>query len=226
MQGDITISAIIPALNEEQHIERAIRSVQSAFEIVVVDGGSTDATKSIAERNQVRVLSSEQGRGHQLRTGGRQAQGDVLLFLHADSWLAASGLDQLREHASSCNAGPIFGCFRQCIDDSRFRFRVLEFGNAFRSTKLRMPYGDQAVFVDRQHYEKMGGFDEIPLMEDVLFARRMRKICCPTILPGPIHLSARRWQAKGVVRQTLRNWLILSAYSCGVSPTRLAAWYR
>lgn len=226
MPGDTTISVIIPTWNEEQQIARAILSAQAANEVLVVDGGSTDATTSIAESNGAIVIEAEQGRGTQLADGARHSTGNVLVFLHADSWLGENAIDQLRELSSHRNAENIFGCFRQQIDDARSRFRLLEAGNAFRARTLRTPYGDQAIFASRTLYNQAEGFADVPLMEDVMFAQRMRKLCVPTLLPGPVHLSARRWRSKGVIAQTIHNWLIFTAFQCGVSPQRLAAWYR
>ena len=210
----------------KENIERAIQSVGEADEIVVVDGGSRDATISTARACGCRVIPSERGRGNQLRSGTAASSGDLLLFLHADNWLGEGAVGQLIEHAQQQSGRPIFGCFRQNIDDTRFRFRIVESGNALRAGRLWMPYGDQAMFVDRRSYERVGGFAEVPLMEDVMLSRRLRKIHPPTLLPGPVHLSARRWQSQGVIRQTVRNWLIFAAFSLGVSPMRLASWYR
>lgn len=226
MPGKTAISVIIPTWNEEQHIARAISSSQAADEIVVVDGGSSDTTISIAKSSGAVVVHAEQGRGTQLAEGAHRSSGEVLVFLHADSWLGETAIEQLRQLLNQRNADRIFGCFRQQIDDSRYRFRLLEAGNAFRARVLRTPYGDQGIFVSRTLYDRAEGFANVPLMEDVMFAQRMRKLCTPTLLPGPVHLSARRWQSKGVIAQTIHNWMIYSAFQCGVSPQRLAAWYR
>jgi len=217
------ISVIIPTLNEERNIERCVRSVANVGELIVADGGSEDGTTRIACDLNCRVVHSCKGRGGQLRRGADVASGEILLFLHADSWLAAGALAQLRELAPG--SGRIFGAFSQVIEDPRFRFRLLERGNVVRASWLRMPYGDQAMFVDRQSYEEVGGFPSVPLMEDVIIVNKLRRLCQPTLLPGPVHLSARRWQRRGVLRQTAWNWFILGAFRCGVSPVRLAKWY-
>jgi len=225
------ISVIIPTRNEQPNVGRAIGSVSFADEVVVSDGGSEDDTVSIAQELGACVLSSRPGRGYQLRTGAAKATGDVLLFLHADSWLGeecGSQLKSLLQVAPNENASsPHFGCFRQRIDDPRYRFRLLEAGNAFRARKLGVPYGDQAVFVDRASYERVGGFPEVPLMEDVMLSKRLRKLVgWPKLLDGPVHVNPRRWQRDGVISRTLRNWSIVSAFAIGVSPERLAKWYR
>lgn len=224
----MSISVIIPSLNEEQHIERAIRSAQRfANQVIVVDANSRDNTQHITRETGAELLICEQGRGQQLRHGAMQASGQVLLFLHADSWLDDGAGSEIRALLDPEKADePIFGCFRQRIDDPRRRFRILEAGNAFRARQFGMPYGDQAVFLDRRSYDRVGGFANVPLMEDVILSQRLRRIKRPTVLNGPVHLSARRWQADGVLRRTLINWSIYSAFRLGISPQRLAHWYR
>ena len=225
MPIDTRISVIIPSHNEEAHIERSIRSVADADEVIVADGESVDATAKIAEEQGCKVIRTAKGRGVQLRAGAGQATCDVLLFLHADSWLHSNAIGQLREHISRSRSARCYGGFLQSIDDPRFRFRCLEKGNAVRARWFRLPYGDQAIWVDRQTYDEVDGFAPVPLMEDVIFARRAGRLCRPTLLSGPVHLSARRWQENGVIHQTIRNWLILGTFACGVAPSRLAKWY-
>jgi len=229
MPVDCKISVIIPTLNEEKLVERAIHSAVNADEVIVVDGGSRDQSVNIARQTRANVIESKQGRGVQLRAGAEVATGDVLLILHADSWLDEAAIRQLREEYQTANARgahAFHGCFRQRIDDPRFRYRIIEQGNALRATLLRTPYGDQAQFVDRNTYDAIGGIDDVPLMEDVLFSRKLRRVGRPALLDGPVHLSARRWDRSGVIRQTLKNWSILSAFCLGVSPIKLARWYR
>lgn len=223
MRSKSSISVIMPTLNEEGNLRRCAESVRKAEERIVVDGGSSDQTVELARALGCRVLSSEPGRGAQLRLGAEAATGDILLFLHADCWLGAQALQQLREQARG--SARLFGAFGQSINDRRHRFRWLEFGNARRALWFRLPYGDQAVFVDRRTYDDVGGFEEVPLMEDVLLARKLRRRASFVLLPGPVHVSARHWSRRGVLRQTLSNWFILSAFRAGVSIDRLARWY-
>lgn len=223
------ISVVIPTLNEESNLERAIRSVSFADEVVVADGHSTDRTQSLARNLGATVVTAKRGRGNQLRAGAAEASGDILLFLHADGWLGKDSGQELRSHIATrmrTEQAQVFGCFRQAIDDQGLRFRLIEIGNAFRARWLGTPYGDQAIFVDRQSYIRAGGFDEVPLMEDVMLCRRLLRESRPTLLQGPVHVSARRWQKDGVLRRTLRNWTVLAGFACGVSPTRLAKWYQ
>jgi rSAM/selenodomain-associated transferase 2 len=217
------ISVIIPALNESSNIERAIESVQFANEVVVADGGSTDGTVEIAANLGAKIVESQPGRGRQLKAGAERAHGDLLLFLHADNWLGAGVEQQLLSYA--VGRSQLFGCFRQRIEADGFLFRMLEAGNAFRAHTQGLPYGDQAVFVDRTSYERVGGYADVPLMEDVILCRALRWQGRPGLLDGPVHLNARRWKADGVLRRTIRNWLILFAFRLGVSPERLVNWY-
>ena len=230
------ISVIIPTLNEQEGVGRAIASVSFADEVVIADGGSTDETVAVAQKLGARIISARPGRGYQLRAGAAEATGDVLLLLHADNWMGEDCGSQLVSYLTSLETNEsnesnesrkLFGCFRQEIDDPRYRFRLLEGGNAFRARTFGVPYGDQAIFVDRASYERAGGIPDVPLMEDVLLSRRLRKIVGkPELLEGPVHVSPRRWQHDGVIRRTLRNWSIVSAFAIGVSPERLAKWYR
>ncbi len=220
----VRVSVIIPALNEAANIAAAIDGAwrAGAREVIVVDGGSGDGTLEIAAGQSCLALSSARGRAVQQNVGARQASGDVLLFLHADTWLAAGGVGQIVEAVREAHV--IAGAFRQCITAAGVLYRLLERGNALRARWGR-PYGDQGIFVRRDVFERVGGFPEVRLLEDVLLSRQLRRVGRLVLLPGPLHVSARRWQRHGVVRQTLRNWRILAAARLGVSPDRLAGLY-
>lgn len=225
------LSVVIPALNEAENVGRCIASALrlkegwgGPVEVIVVDGGSDDATVSVAEAAGAQILSSAPGRGSQLRIGVEATDGEVVLMLHADTTLDTAAGSQL----SDALADPQTGCgaFRQRIDGTGTRYRLLEWGNALRARRFGMPYGDQAIFVRRALLETVGGVPDVPLMEDVALMQRLRRKAWPVLLPGPLHVSARRWRKHGVVGQTVRNWFIVAAYTCGVSPTRLTRWYR
>ena len=192
-------------------------------EVIVADGGSSDRTCELAKTLKCTVLSTDRGRAIQQNAGAKNATGDVLLFLHADNWLSDVACDQIRKTLTEQAA--ICGAFRQQIQSPRMVFRWLERGNAWRADWLGRPYGDQGIFVRRDAFFTVGGFPAVPLLEDLLLMKRLRKISRPRLLPGPIYVSPRRWRKHGVVRQTLRNWSILLAHSLGVSPNRLARFY-
>ncbi len=220
------VSIIIPALNEAEGLALAVERAWSGnpCDVIVVDGGSDDGTFALAESLPCRALQSRRGRAAQQNLGAQHATGDVLLFLHADNWLAPCGVEQIQQGLADGKASS--GAFRQRIEASGAMFRLIERGNAFRARRLNRPYGDQGIFVRRALFEQVGGFPNVALMEDVLLMRALRKFGRPLLLPGPLYVSARRWRRHGLVRQTLRNWTLLTAAGLGVSPDRLAKFYR
>ncbi|MEM1303631.1 MAG: TIGR04283 family arsenosugar biosynthesis glycosyltransferase [Planctomycetota bacterium] len=222
---DMRLSVVIPTLDEQACIARCVESALrlGAIEVVVADGGSVDATRGLAERAGAIVVQAPAGRGGQLNRGAEAAGGDTLLFLHADTRLPPEAADQIA--SAFHDPATVHGAFRQRIDAAERRYRWLEWGNALRVSRLGVPYGDQALFVRRSAFDDIGGFPDEPLMEDVVIARRLRRLCRPALLDGPLHVSARRWRRRGVVRQTLTNWTLLAAWSLGVPPKKLAAWY-
>ncbi len=219
------ISIIIPALNEADGIAHCLTRALAAnpHEVIVVDGGSSDATCEIAGQFDCQVLRSRPGRARQQNHGAQQASGEVLLFLHADSWLASVGLQEIR-HALA-NPRIEFGAFQHCIEARGLIYRLIERGDTLRARILRMAYGDQGIFVRRALFDQLGGFPVVGLMEDVLLVRKLRRFSPLVVLPGPLHTSARRWGKYGPVRQTLRNWSLLLAEALGVHPDILARYY-
>ncbi|MDA1052582.1 MAG: TIGR04283 family arsenosugar biosynthesis glycosyltransferase [Planctomycetota bacterium] len=220
------VSVIIPALNEEASLARAARSAWKAGgdEVIVVDGGSADKTIEIAEVEGCHVIESTPGRAIQQNAGAAQAAGDVVLFLHADNVLSLPAIQQVRELLT--NTETQFGAFKQQIDADGIAYRLLERGNAWRVRWLGLPYGDQAIFMRRGFFESLGRFPEVKLMEDLLLMKKARRNSWPRLLDGPVYIDARRWQRHGVARQTLRNWMLLTAYQLGWSPDSLASYYR
>ncbi len=220
-----SVSVVIPALNEGERISASVALAWKLAprEVIVVDGGSVDGTAEMARSAGAQVCSSPAGRARQLNLGASRAAGECLLFLHADTWLAADGLSQIAEALADPHAQ--CGAFRQRIEAEGRRYRWLERGNAWRVRRRGLPYGDQGIFMRRALFESLGGFPEVRLMEDVLLMKRVRRRVWPVLLPGPLYVSARRWQRYGVIRQTARNWLLLAAAAAGVHPDRLAAFY-
>ncbi len=219
------ISVVIPAVNEASTIQRAVETSLAAEldEIIVVDGGSDDHTAQLAEQSGARVLHGERGRAIQQNLGASQATGDLLLFLHADNWLAPEAGNQLR----ACLNDPavLGGAFEQHIDASGPIYRLLERGNAARVRWSGLAYGDQAIFMRRNIFQQLGGFPPVTLMEDLLLMRAFRNLGKPALLPGPVHVHARRWKQRGVLRQTLCNWSLVCAEKLGIAPDRLAKFY-
>jgi rSAM/selenodomain-associated transferase 2 len=220
------LSIVIPTLNEaatiQQNLQRAL--ALRPHEVIVADGGSEDETAELARAAGANVVTSVRGRGRQLNTGSRQATGDVLLFLHADCWLEEQAVEQIE--AALLDDNVVGGAFQQRIDHEHRIFRWLEWGNAVRVRWRRMPYGDQGIFLRRSAFEALGSFAEVRLLEDVLLMREIRhRGWRIEFLPGPIHVDPRRWLEQGVVRQTVRNWLLLAGLRLGIPPDRLADFY-
>ena len=220
----LSISVIIPTLNEAGRIAELIASTRQIgeCEIIVVDGGSDDGTHERAASADI-VLTSEPGRAKQQNAGAAASRGEVLLFLHADCQLSAGAFEAIR--AAMQDERTVGGCFEQHIEADGWLYRWLERGNAWRVRWLGMAYGDQGIFIRRAIFEQLGQFPDVKLMEDVLMMKRLRRAGRFVLLDERLSVSARRWQKHGIVRQTLRNWLLLTLALCGVSPDRLARLY-
>jgi rSAM/selenodomain-associated transferase 2 len=222
----MNISIIIPVINEAPSISSAIERAWAAGadEVIVVDGGSDDATVEIANGGHCQIVTGPPGRGSQMNRGASVAGAKhLLLFLHADCWLETGVCDQIRSAAQHEN---FWGGFHQRIENPAAKYRWLERGNAARVRWQGLVYGDQGMFVSAELFHQVGGFPAQPLMEDFDISRRLTRIVSPALLPGPIHVSARRWKENGVLRQTFRNWTLSTAYRCGVSAERLSHRYR
>lgn len=190
-------------------------------EIVVADGGSTDATVRISRDKGARLIVSEPGRGMQLRAGAETATGDALLFLHSDTIPPPDAALQIER---AFGAGCVGGNFRLRYPGGGALGRWLEV-LVLIYRQLGRYYGDSGFFVRRDVYEKIGGFPAVPVMEDVILARRLEHAGKTAFLPGPMVSSPRRW--KGRTLRTLFLWLAMQlAYETGVSPWRLARFYR
>jgi len=221
------ISVIIPVLGEEAIINGAIdriRAVDGAIEIVVVDGDPQGKTLKAVTGDHALLVACEAGRGRQMNEGVRAAGGDILVFLHADTELPANAF---RSISSIMLKGRFAGgAFDLAIDARGLIFRVIEWVASNRSRLTRIPYGDQAIFLRRDSFMRIGGYRDIPLMEDVDLMRRLKargdRIF---IIREKVKTSARRWEREGVLRCTARNWTVMLLYLLGFRPERLARWY-
>ncbi|HEX8644721.1 MAG TPA: TIGR04283 family arsenosugar biosynthesis glycosyltransferase [Allosphingosinicella sp.] len=209
---------MIPTLDAASSLAACLERLAGADEILVADGGSTDATTAIAERCGARFLCAPRGRGTQLRAGAAAARGDWLLFLHADTLLGAAWRTALENHIRA--APDIAACFRFRLDDAGWQARLIERGVAAR----RFPYGDQGLLVSRALYEEVGGYRPLALMEDVDLVRRIgrRRLL---LLEEAATTSAERWRRDGWLRRSARNLGLLLLYRLGASPERLAKLY-
>ena len=160
-----------------------------------------------------------------MNAGASIATGDIFLFLHADTYLSQGGCSQIRD-ALTKNTKVSRGCFRQTIEKKRIIYRLIERGNSFRASKMKLPYGDQGLFFRQQYFEQIGRFPQVVFLEDYILARKLRREDSPImLLDGPLHVSARRWEKYGPIRQTIRNWWICFAHRCGSSPAVLEKSY-
>jgi rSAM/selenodomain-associated transferase 2 len=224
------ISVIVPVLDEHEYINSHIDHIreqdfEGALEIIVVDGDADGRTLEVIEDNDTVKITSDQGRGLQLNTAAAVARGRILLFLHADTQLPPGGLLKIcdvLEHDQY-----IGGAFDLGIDSKRLFLKFIAARARLRSRLSRIPYGDQAIFVRKSYFEQIGGFREFPLMEDIEFMQRIKRDGAKIfILKDRVSTSARRWEAEGVLYTTVRNQFLASMYYLGVSPERLARYYR
>jgi rSAM/selenodomain-associated transferase 2/rSAM/selenodomain-associated transferase 1 len=224
--GKKRLSIIIPTLNEAESIKETITRLQKSkeVEIVVVDGGSRDNTLELARSLGVRVLLTDASKAMQMNAGAAESIGDVLLFLHADTRLP-DNFDAKVTAAVNQN-GFCAGAFSLGIDSNVRGLRFIERVANWRSRFFQMPYGDQALFVCRDLFNEIGGFPDFPIMEDFELIRRLRRKGKITILPESVRTSPRRYLNFGILKTWFLNQIIIAAYYLGISPERLACWYR
>lgn len=216
---------VIPARDEAAGIERCVASARAdEVEILVVDGGSEDATRSLAQHSGATVIGSRPGRARQLERGRRAASGEVLLFLHADTRLPRGYADAVR--AALGDPSVVGGAFALRFEERTLRLRFVEWGAGLRLRWFAFPYGDQALFARRSVLEEIGGIPDVPFMEDLDLVRSLKRRGRLARLALPAVTSARRYLERGVMTTMLRNWAAASAWALGIERSRLAAWYR
>ncbi|WP_294220860.1 TIGR04283 family arsenosugar biosynthesis glycosyltransferase [uncultured Shimia sp.] len=222
------VSVVIPTLNEEAGLPACLGALFEGVsagllrELIVADAGSQDATLKIAEEAGAEVVVCAPSRGGQLRSGAVKAQGEWLLFVHADTVLPEGWSATVESHLAQNNRAGYFGL---SFDKGNLAGRLAAGWANLRSRFFGLPYGDQALLISRRLYEDLGGFPDIPLMEDVALARALGRSRLQR-LPGFVATSPRKYQAQGWLRRGGRNLWTLGRYLCGVSPEKLAAAYR
>ncbi|MBU2549450.1 MAG: TIGR04283 family arsenosugar biosynthesis glycosyltransferase [Proteobacteria bacterium] len=220
-----TISAIVPVLDEEAALPRTLERLTSlGFEVIVVDGGSRDGSVETARRFGVRVLAALPGRARQMNRGAARAGGEILFFVHADSRVPDNAAGIIAR--TLARPGTAAGAFRLAIDSPRPVLRFIAGLANLRSRLLQLPWGDQGLFLTRRVFEEVGGFQDLPLMEDVDLDRRLKRVGRIVLAPAAMTTSARRWERHGPIRNSLRNLWRLTRYFLGASPDRLARDYR
>jgi len=221
------LSIIMPVLDEASGIVATLQPLQAArhagAEVLVVDGGSRDATCDLARPWADRVLQAPRGRAAQMNAGAAEASGDVLLFLHADTVLPANAVAAIESALADDRRS--WGRFDVAIAASHPLLTVVAMLMNARSRWTGIATGDQAMFVRREAFEAAGGFPAIPLMEDVALSRALRRRSRPAALRDRVVTSARRWERHGIVRTIVLMWRLRAAYALGADPRRLAARY-
>ncbi|MGO9569654.1 MAG: TIGR04283 family arsenosugar biosynthesis glycosyltransferase [Desulfomonilaceae bacterium] len=219
------ISVIIPTLNEAHILAATLETVRETenVEIIVADGGSSDETIEVAGACNVRSLQVSACRAAQMNTGAKAACGGILLFLHADTRLPGNWASQVRSELEKPRVAG--GAFSLKLDEDACWSEIIERLANIRSRRLHMPYGDQAIFIRAHLFHEMGGFAQLPIMEDFEFMRRLRKRGRISIVPEPVVTSARRWRESGVWWTTAVNQAVIIGYFLGVSPHLLARLY-
>jgi rSAM/selenodomain-associated transferase 2 len=216
------LSIVIPVLNVGDGLLsflQALPDPDSAMEIILADGGSSDGSLSHAASRVSRVIVSEKGRAHQMNAGAAVAAGDYLLFLHADTYLPEGFKSLIQQEAAD------WGRFDVRLSGDHWAFRMIEFMMNWKSGKTGICTGDQAIFIKRNLFESLGGYAAIPLMEDIEMTDRLRKICKPLRVRTPLTTSSRRWEEAGILKTMLLMWYLRIRYAMGTSPDILVKQY-
>jgi rSAM/selenodomain-associated transferase 2 len=220
-----TLSVIVPTLDEESAVATTLAAARQPGldELIVVDGGSGDATVAVARALADRVLVAPRGRAQQMNAGAIAARGDILLFLHADSRLPAGYPGLVRDALVPPDV--VGGRFDLRLDAVGIAYRAIERLISLRSRLTRVGTGDQAIFVRRDVFARLGGYPHVPLMEDVALSRALKRLGRVACLRATVTTSARRWQRHGLIRTVLLMWMLRGAYYAGIPPERLARAY-
>lgn len=222
------VSVVVPVLNEQDSIRDMLLQPalqDTEVELIVVDGGSTDETLSEISRlssADIKVLSSDPGRAIQMNLGAQEASGDIILFLHADTYLPQSFIDHLSLFTSK---DEVWGRFDVALDSGRLPFKVISWFMNWRSRLTGIATGDQAIFVQASVFRNLGGFKCQPLMEDIELSGRLKKVSRPYCIKNKVLTSSRKWQKEGVIRTVLLMWKLRLAYYCGETPDKLVKKY-
>ena len=216
----ISASIIIPVFNEspelDSTLEQLSQSLQgsSDIEVIISDGGSTDNSPEIAKHYPCRVINTSAGRASQMNAASTQARGDWLVFLHADSQLPDNWQDQLRLSNQ-------WGFFPVKLSGEHWPLRIVENLINLRSRVSKVATGDQGLYFRRSFYQELGGYPDIPIMEDVAISKLARQKSAPSIGAYPVMTSSRRWQQNGIIKTVLLMWSLRLAYFLGINPVRL-----
>lgn len=233
MSSSKKVSIVVPVYKEGRELAVHLRSLLQAHdckELIVVDASSNNPIteseilpkKFNIDFQKLKVIVTDRfGRAHQMNIGARQATGEILLFLHADTQLPKEAITLIEDIEKDYR----WGQFKVKLDADDFIFRIVERFMNWRSKLTSIATGDQAIFVNRLEFERMNGYADIPLMEDVELSRRLKKYSQPYVIDNPVITSVRRWQQYGICRTILLMWSLRFLYWIGVNPNHLAKWY-
>lgn len=227
--NECIFSIIVPVLNEADQINPLIEHIHNQgfgplYEVIVVDGEPQGGTVRIIQDKDVIAITTEKGRGRQMNAGAAVAHGEILLFLHADTILPDNALRKICQALQDRDY--VGGAFDLKINSDRLFLKYISARASFRSRWNRIPYGDQAIFIRKKYFDQIGGYKEIPLMEDVDLMRRIKKDEKQIVIfSDKVITSARRWESEGALYTTLRNQILVRLFYLGVSPHRLAKYY-
>ena len=223
------LSVIVPVLDEAERLADALDALATlrtrGCEVIVVDGGSRDGSRAIAAAHADRTVAAPRGRAAQLNAGAALARGEVLLFLHADTRLPPGALDAVAGAVAGRPAGQGWGRVDVRLSRRHAPLRIVDAMMNLRSRATGIATGDQAMFVSRSLFEAVGGFPDLPLMEDVALSARLRRRARPLCLRPRVVASSRRWERDGILRTVVLMWWLRLAFRLGVPPARLHAWY-
>lgn len=218
------LDVVIPTLNAGATLCQTLANLPPGAQPIVSDGGSDDGTIAIAEQAGCRIVTGPRGRGRQLSAGAVAAERPWRLFLHADTTISPGGWDAIADHMADEARQGVAGSLRLRIVDDAWQARLIETGVAWRVRRFGLAYGDQGLLIHRDLYEAVGGYSDLPLMEDVDILRRLGR-SRHRVLDGEARTSARRWRRRGWVGQTALNLTCVSLYRIGVPVTWIARLY-
>ncbi len=227
-EKNIKISIIIPVYREQNinlHLESLLNNPSyKQEEIIIVDGDNSSTIKNIQNDNVLKI-DSKKGRANQMNEGARIAQGDILLFLHADTLLPNNAFDLIEESFEDKYIKA--GAFDLSFSNNSLAFKIIAFTASIRSRLTRLPYGDQAIFIKKDIFEAVGKYENITLMEDVNLMQKLKNAEVKIkILSEKVITSSRKWEDKGIVYTTLRNWVLISLYFLNIDPNKLEKYYK
>lgn len=221
------LSVVIPVRNEARALPCLLDDLAAlrgtGVELILVDGGSSDGTCELAQGRVDQLLRAAPGRALQMNAGAAAARGEYLWFVHADTRVSAESLKSLQ---AALSERPLWGRFDVRLSGPGLALRLIGAMISLRSRLTGIATGDQGIFLARRHFEALGGYASIPLMEDVQLCRRLKALARPRCLRPPLSTSSRRWEEHGIWRTVVLMWCLRLAYYCGASPEKLARQYR